>query len=352
MNRFSHCCYLAAFVIFFSAVSACSSHKKDPAGQGAKRPKGVRAEGFIVKASSFQTDYIASGTLIPNEALDIHPEISGRIVSINFKEGSAVRKGQLLLQLNDADLRAGLQKLRTQRSLQEKILQRSRELVGIGGISQQDFEATQTQIASIDADIALQEADLRKTRILAPFDGIVGIRNVSVGAVVSPTTLVAQLQQVHPLKMDFAVPEQQVASIQVGKQVFFTVANDGKPRSGVIATIDPGADVATRSVRVRALVPNPDRSLIAGGFAQVRIPLESRPDALLIPSQAVIPTTKEKKVAVVRNGKATLETVRLGARTEASVEVLEGLRPGDTILTTGIMQVKQGMDVTIIKTNS
>jgi membrane fusion protein (multidrug efflux system) len=261
-----------------------------------------------------------------------------------------VRKGQTLVQLYDADILAQIQKLRAQRALQQKLLQRQQELVNIGGISKQEYETTETQIASIDADIAFQQASLRKTRIVAPFDGKVGLRDVSVGAIVSPATVVANLQELHPLKMDFTVPDQYKNNISVGKTVFFSV--DGLPdskKSGKIAAIDPGADVNTRSIRVRAMVPNPNNELTAGAFAHVTIPLESNNDALLVPAQAVIPTTRDKKMAVVRNGKALLVQVELGARTEEKVEVTSGLVAGDTVIITGMMQVKPGMDVKITK---
>ena len=228
-------------------------------------------------------------------------------------------------------------------------MQRQKELVDIGGISRQDYETTQTGIATIDADIDVQEAELRRTKIVAPFDGIVGIRSISTGAIVSPTTTIALLRQVNPLKMDFSVPEQYHSYIKTGKSVFFTVTGIEGNKVGTIKTVDPGADMTTRTVKIRATVPNSNRELVAGSFAEVMIPFQSNNDALLIPSQAVIPTTREKKVALVKNGKAELVTVELGARTEDKVEIVKGLQNGDTVLTTGLMQVKQGMDVTITK---
>lgn len=329
--------------------ASCKNKKDDAAAAGAAKPKGLKAEGYVVSPQSFQNDYTASGNLRANEELQILPEIGGRITNIAFKEGSYVRKGQLLVQLNDADLRAGLQRLRAQKALQQKILERSGELVRIGGISRQDYETTETQIATINADIALQEADLRKTKILAPFDGTVGLRNVSVGAIVTTTTVVAVLQQVNTLKMDFTVPEQYFNAIKVGKEVFFTIGTDTQARSGTIAAIDPGADAMTRTVRARAMVQNQSRELLAGSFAKVRVPIESSPEAILIPSQAIIPTTKDKKVAVVKGGKVEMITVLIGARTEKMVEVTSGLQQGDTVITTGMMQVKPGMEVTITK---
>lgn len=320
--------------------------------KGGGRPTGLRAEGFLVQPQVFQNDYSASGTLRPNEEVEIHPEITGRITKINFQEGANVTQGQTLVELYNADILAQIQKLKAQRSLQQKLLERQEELVRIGGISRQDYETTLTQIASINADIDFQEAQARRTRIVAPFSGKIGLRQVSVGAVVSPTTVVATLQQVNPLKMDFTVPDHYRDALTTGKTVFFKVNGMDEPQTGKIAAIEPGADVNTRSIRVRAIVPNPGNKLTAGSFAHVQLPYQSSNDALLVPSQAVIPTTRDKKIAVVRKGKAELVTVELGTRTEDKVQVVAGLAAGDTVITTGIMQVKPGMDVTITKLNS
>ena len=336
---------------------ACKSKKTETTtasgkGKAGGRPNNLRAEGYVVKAEVFQNDYRASGSLLPNEEIEIHPEISGRVTSISFKEGTRVRRGQTLVQLNDAEIRAQIQKLRAQRQLQVKLLDRQEELVRIGGISRQDYETTQTQVKSIDADIAFAEAQLRTTRIVAPFDGTIGLRHISVGAVVSPTTVIATLQQTNPLKMDFAVPDKYRNLLTTGKEVFFSVNNVQGNLSGKIAAVDPGADLTTRTVRVRAIVANGDGKLAPGSFAEVLIPFESNYSAILVPSNAVIPTTKEKKIAIVNNGRAELLVVELGTRTSDKVEVVKGLKAGDTVIVTGLMQVKPGMDVTITKLRS
>lgn len=338
---------ISGLLIIFAS---CKNDDKKGQKAGGK-PNNVSAEVYVLKPEMFQQDYTASGTLVPNEEVDIHPEINGRVTGILFKEGTFVRKGQTLVTLFDTDIRAEIQKLKSQKALQNKLLERQKELVDIGGISRQDFETTQTGIATIDADIAAQEAALRRTKIIAPFDGIIGIRSISVGAIVSPATTIAILQQVNPMKIDFAVPEQYHANLKTGKSVLFTVAGAQGAKTGSINSVDPGADVATRTLRVRAIVPNADRSLLAGSFAEVKIPFESSATALLIPTQAVIPTTRDKKVAVITNGKAEMVTVKLGTRLEDKVEILEGLKSGDTILTTGLMQVKPGMEVKVIKIN-
>ncbi len=326
------------------SLTACSSKKEAPkSGQ----PRALSAKGHVVSPGTFSDMYATSGSLLPNEEIDILPEIAGRVTGIHFKEGSYVQKGQLLVQLYDNEIRAILQKLKAQKQLQRNTEGRQKALVDIGGISHQEYETTQTQIQSIDADIALAEAQLRATKIIAPFSGTIGIRNISEGAVVTPSTLIATLQQTNPLKMDFEIPDRYRKNVTAGKEVFFSVNGIKDTLTGKIIAVDPGADNVTRTVRVRATVSNPGDKLVAGSFASVQVPLDSDGDAILIPSQSVIPTTKDKLVAVVRGGKVSLTKVQLGTRTADKVEVLGGLNPGDTILTTGLMQAKDGMDVVV-----
>lgn len=326
------------------------NHKKEAETKGAaNRPKNLMAEGYVATPQSFSTQYAASGSLLPNEQIEIHPEVSGRVTAIMFKEGTHVHKGQMLVQLYDAEIRASLQKLRSQKQLQQGIVRRQKELVNIGGISKQDYETSQQQQKSIDADIAAAEAQLRSTRIIAPFDGTIGIRNISVGAIVSTTTLITTLQQTNNLKMDFSVPDQYLKAINVGKEVFFYVTGSIDTLSGKVAAIDAGADAMTRTVKIRAIVNNTAGKLVAGSFANVIIPLQSDNNAILIPSQAIIPTTRDKKVAITKNGKVDMVVVKLGERTADKVEILQGIQTGDTIITTGLMQAKQGMEVRIKK---
>ncbi|MBS1774617.1 MAG: efflux RND transporter periplasmic adaptor subunit [Bacteroidetes bacterium] len=342
------------FALFLSTTvfaTSCSD-KKEADAKGGNKAKNLSAEGYVASAGVFNSDYNASGSLVANEEIDIHPEMAGRVTSINFKEGSKVHKGQLLIQLYDGEITAQIQKLKSQLRLQQNTLQRQKELLNIGGISKQDYETSETQVQSIQADISYAEAQLRATRVLAPFDGTIGIRNISVGAIVSPTTLITSLKQTQQLKMDFNVPEQYVQSIAIGKGVFFVVTGNNDTLSGKISAIDPGADATTRTIRVRAIVPNNNGKLVAGSFANVTIPLKSDKNAILIPSQAIIPTTKDKKVAIAKDGKIAMAVVKLGQRTEDKVEILTGVSAGDTVILTGLMQAKPGMDVKIVKVRS
>ncbi|MES2702052.1 MAG: efflux RND transporter periplasmic adaptor subunit [Bacteroidota bacterium] len=326
-------------------LASCSHKKEESKAPG--KPNMLTAEGYVVEPQAFQTSYTASGSLLPNEEIKILPEVAGRVTNISFTEGATVGKGQSLVTIYNEDIRAQIQKLRAQRELQVRIRNRQGELLHIGGISQQDYETTGTQIKSIDADIAYAQAQLRRTSVLAPFSGRIGIRYISVGAVVTPTTVIATLQQTSPLKMDFSVPDQYRQEIAKGKKVTFTVTGTLDTFTATISAVESSADAVTRTLKVRALVPNANQKLVSGSFTRVLIPIEHNNTAILIPPQSVIPTNRDKKVAVVRNGKAEMVTVILGTRTNEMVEILQGLQTGDTILTTGIMQVKPGMTVKI-----
>lgn len=326
-------------------LSACGGKKEAKGVAGPKGPKILTADAIVVKTESFQNNYTTSGTLLPNEEVTVMPEVSGRISSISFKEGGAVQQGQVLARLNNEDIRAQIAKLKAQRELQTKIKGRQSELLEIGGISQQEYETTNTSIQGIDADIAYAEAQLRKTTIIAPFSGKAGIRNVSMGAVVTPATVITTLQQTGTLKMDFNVPEQYRNELTTGKNVAFTVTGRLDTFAATIAAVEPAANAATRTLRVRAMVNNRDNKLGPGAFTHVIIPFDHDNNALLIPSQSVIPTNRNKVAAVIRGGKAEMVPIVLGTRTADKVEVIQGLAAGDTVLTTGIMQVKPGMQV-------
>ncbi|WP_162902798.1 efflux RND transporter periplasmic adaptor subunit [Taibaiella koreensis] len=336
---------MAAWLLL--AAAGCHSGKeKKPKDKG---PQGLRAEAVVVQPTTLDAVYESSGNLLANEAINVYPEVSGRITAIHFREGAPVHKGDLLIQLYDGDIRAQIQKLKVQRQLQVITKERQDELLAINGISKQEYDNTVAQIASIDADVEYNEALLRRLQIKASFDGIIGLRNVSVGAVVTPTTLVTIIQQVNPLKLDFPIPEQYKGVIRTGNVVRFTVTGSRDTMSGQIVAIQPGADATTRTIMMRALVPNAANKLVPGAFANVYLTLDRNSGAIMVPSQSIIPTTRDKKVAVLRGGKAELVTVTTGMREVEDVEILHGLTPGDTVLTTGIMQVKPGVEVKVTK---
>lgn len=327
------------------AFSACQREAENQASRSGGAGPTVKA--FVAKPVDFHREFEASGTLLPNEFVILRPEISARITGIYFNEGTAVKKGDLLVQLYDEDIKSTIQKLEAQIALAKSTLEREKGLADIGGISLQQLESSQTSLQSLEADLSLARTQLRATRILAPFSGRIGLRKVSPGALVNPNTEIARLSQIHPLKLDFQVPDKYAEATRVKRPIQFKQTGSEALYDGEIIAQEPAADPQTRTIQIRALVPNPEGELVPGSFARVVIPLEADEQTLLIPSQAIIPTSREKQVAKVKDGLVHFQPVTTGARTEKSVEIIQGLQPGDTILLTALMQVKEGVPVQI-----
>ncbi|QJB41350.1 efflux RND transporter periplasmic adaptor subunit [Chitinophaga oryzae] len=339
---------VAVGIVLFLAYKKITGKKEATAASNGAAAKGASArqpltDAWIVKTSTLDQAIEASGTLQSNEEVEVKPEINGRITHLYFKEGTNVKKGDLLVKLYDEDLRAQLQKLRLQQQLAKTTLERQENLLKINGISRQDVDVTRNQVSAFGADIEYTQTQLQKTELRAPFSGKLGLRNVSEGAIVSSATIITTLQQIDPLKMDFAVAEKYRNVIKNGDQVNFLVAGDNNEYKGSIYAIDPKIDLTTRTVKLRAIIPNNHGVLFPGSFAKVKITLRNLPEALMIPSQAVIPGTRDKKVIVADSGKAKFVVVETGIRTESSVQITSGLKPGDTVVTTGILQLKPGM---------
>jgi len=309
----------------------------------------IMADAFVVNPVSLKNDINATGTLLSNEAVQLQPQTSGRITQLLFKEGSYVHKGDLLVTLYDEDLQAQLKKAMIQQSLADTTLARQKQLLTINGISRQEVDNTRNQVASYEADIAYYKAQINEMRILAPFSGRIGLRQVSEGAIVTPTTVITTLYQDDPLKLEFSIPEKYRNQIRVGNQVSFTVSESPDVSfQGKIYAVNPGIDPQTRTVTLRAWVPNKGGRLSPGAFADVHIELHEIPDALMIPTQALIPTTQDAEVAVYRDGKAHFVTVKTGIRTADKVQITSGLQPGDTVLTTGLMQATSGSTIQLL----
>ncbi|SHM61320.1 efflux RND transporter periplasmic adaptor subunit [Chitinophaga sp. CF418] len=339
---------VAAVIIGFIIMKATTPGKKaenapeKAAGGKAGGAKNLLVDAYVVKTTSLNETIEASGTLQSNEEVQVQAEITGRVTGLFFKEGTQVSKGTLLVKIYDEDLKAQLQKLELQRQLAKTTLERQENLLKINGISRQDVDVTRNQVSAYGADIEYTRTQLQKTELRAPFSGRLGLRNVSLGAIVTPTTIITTLQQIDPLKVDFSVPEKYRTAISQGDQVDFKVAGDQQTYKGQIYAIDPKIDLSTRTIKIRGLVPNAGK-LFPGAFARVQISLKNMPDAIMIPTQAVIPGTRDKKVAIADSGKAKFVIVETGIRNADNVQVTSGLNPGDTVITSGIMQLRPGM---------
>jgi membrane fusion protein (multidrug efflux system) len=287
----------------------------------------------------------ATGTLRADESVELQPETAGKIVAVNFTEGAQVRRGQLLVKLNDADLQATLQRAILRRNLAELKERRLAQLLQTGGIKREDYDAALNELNVQRAEVTITEALIAKTEIRAPFDGLIGLRFVSEGAYVTASTRIATLQAIERLKLDFALPEKYAGRIRLGGPVRFSVPGDERKYEGVIYAVDPRIDANTRTVVLRATYSGAKGALLPGGFAQVEVPLAEIPDAILVPSMAIVPGVSGKDVFIIVDGKATRRSVVTGSRSETSVHVVEGLRPGDRVITSGLQVLREGMPV-------
>lgn len=313
--------------------------KKDKKG---KKKTTAMVDGYVVKPVSLINEITVSGTLLPYEAVELKSETAGRVVKINLPEGKKVKSGTLLVKLYDDDLQAGLKKLESQLALQKQIYKRQSELLKINGISQNDFDQTVLQVNALSAEIEVQKVMIRKTEVRAPFDGVIGLRNISLGAQITPATALASIRQEEQVKLDFSVPEKYGSVIKPGLNLKFTLYNSDKVYDASVMATEREIEQSTRSMKVRAVVKSRGTDLIPGAFAHVQLTLGENKSALLIPTQALIPQERNKRVILVKNGAAHFVKVKTGIRKVSNVEILEGIQSGDTVVTSGILFLKEG----------
>lgn len=333
-------------VIFYNKVVLRPKDKN--AGPPPGQTPEIAIQGFVAKTRKLTNSVTASGTLIPAEQVELRTEVSGKIVLLRIDEGRQVAKGTLLVKLYDADLQAQLRKLRVQQANQAKTLDRTKRLLEADNVSQQEYDLVETQLNSILSDIDLVRAQIEKTEVRAPFTGLIGLRNVSMGAYVTPSTVIAKMQQVNPLKIDFFVPEKYASAVGAGKPVSFRVDGFDGQFSGRIYAVEPDVDQMTRNLKIRAFVDNPTVQLHAGAFAKISLDI-SDTRAVIIPTQAVIPQTRGKKVITSKNGKAFFQDIETGLRDANNIQVINGLQAGDTVVTTGLIFVKPDQSLKFTK---
>lgn len=326
---------LAAFAVFSCGKLERKQENTAPAAQ--RTGFSVAAvEGFVVRPSTLTEAVTVSGTLIPAEETELHPEASGRVVSINLPEGRNVRKGELLLKVFDEDLKTQLQKLETQLKQAEITEQRLGDLLKVKGVSQQEYDLAALQVQTLKSEMELVRISVAKTELRAPYDGTIGLRKISPGAYATPATAVATIRSTQALKLDFSIPEKYSAQLRSGQTVTFKVGSDAKTYSATVQATEQSISADTRNLQVRALVRD-GRGLLPGAFAEVNLSLGDKTQALLIPNQSIIPQARDKKVIISKNGKATFVSVKTGIRQASMTEITDGIEAGDTVATTGML---------------
>jgi len=336
---------LLAFVVW-----SCNTKSADTSKQGKGRKSGPTAvEIKVIKPEVLENAIQVSGSIVANEKAEIRPEVSGRVIDIRFKEGSLVKKGELLVKMNDSELQAQLKKNLVQEKLLSSDEFRQKKLLEMKAISQEEYDVTLNQLNMIQADQQLLKAQIAKTEIYAPFSGKVGLRTVSPGNYIVSNTLVAVLQQLDPVKIEFSVPEKYSFLVKNNMPVKFQVENMDSTFSGTVYALESGIETETRTMKVRATCPNPSALLLPGTFARVTLVLEKFNEALMVPSQALTTELKGNSVFICKNGKAKTVPVVTGIRTDSQVQVVSGLQSGDSLITTGLLQISNGSPVMVRK---
>ncbi|WP_461532238.1 efflux RND transporter periplasmic adaptor subunit [Sinomicrobium sp.] len=329
-------------------VYRVSKNNEATASKGNKARGPLQISGMVVQPELFADGLSLSGSLEANEMVDIRSEVAGVIKEIYFKEGSRVSAGQILFKVDDIELKAQLSKAETAKNLAAENERRAKLLLEKQGISQEEYDMASADYESASAEAELIAAQLYKTSVRAPFSGTIGLRNISKGTYITPSTTVARLVNTDQLKLTFAIPGKYVSQIKVDSEFTFTTSDGGKEFKAKVYAVEPEVDVDTRTLKMRAVADNSEGLLYPGLFVNVKFPLEVVPDALLVPSEALIPIQNGKKIFVVKNGKAHAVEVETGARTKSDVRVLTGIQKGDTILTYGIMALEDGAAVNVV----
>ena len=335
---------LGAFIAY--RIIENKSEKEEQKGKGPQN-KVTTVSGIVVQPQTFDNNLSLSGSIEANEQVEIRSEVSGIVEGIYFEEGKNVTKGQVLLKVNDIELKAQLQQVITREKLASENERRAKLLLQKEAISQEEYDIASADFKTAQAQSQLIRAQIGKTSVRAPFSGKIGLRSISPGTYITPEILVAKLVNIGKLKITFSIPEKYAAQIKTGSELSFKVAGSQEKYTAKVYALEPEIAVTTRTLQIRAIAENKDGKLLPGTFANVELPLSSINDAIIIPSEAIIPIQNGKKVFITENGKAKEIVVQTETRTAKDVLVLSGLQAGDTVLTSGVMALKKDTPVKV-----
>ena len=336
---------LGAFIAY--RITSNKNKNDDSKDKGGKN-KTMTVNGIVLKTQTFDNNLSLSGSIEANEQVEIRSEISGIVEGIYFKEGSNVTKGQLLFKVNDIELRAQLAQAKTKEGLASENERRARLLLEKEAISQEEYEVSRADLKLAQSQIQLIQAQIAKTSVKAPFSGKIGLRSISPGTYITPVILVAKLVNTGKLKITFSIPEKYVGQVKINTDITFKVAGSDEEYNAKIYAIEPEVAVATRTLQVRAIAENKSGKLLPGTFADVELPLDIIKDAIIVPTEAVIPIQNGKKVFISSKSEAKEVMIETATRTDASILILSGLKPGDTLITSGVMSLKNETPVKVL----
>ncbi|SHO65413.1 efflux RND transporter periplasmic adaptor subunit [Algoriphagus zhangzhouensis] len=313
-------------------------------GAGPGAPQDLPVSVVKLQQETLRNQLQVTGTILPNESVNIRPEVSGLVTRIAFKEGQYVSKGTPLLYLDDDELQAQYQRLQYTQKLFETQENRQKQLLAREAISQEEYDIALNQYNTTLSDLKLVEAQLEKRVIRAPFNGKLGLRLVSEGSVIGTSDIIASIVNIDPIKIEFSIPERYANQVTIGAPIYFTNESSPQEVQGTVYAFEPQIDAATRTLKLRAQSPNKEGRFLPGMYVRIRFVLDVTEDALMVPAESIIPELQGYKVYVVGpDNKAQAKTVEIGTRTDTHVQILSGLEEGELVLATGVLQVRQGM---------
>jgi len=340
-----NCIKSIGILIIVSILISCKGKTKEQASK--EKPPPV-VEIMIAGNEDFSSSLEVNGTVLSNEQVELHPEVSGRLTFLNVPDGASVSEGTVLARINDADLQAQKAQLNTQLELAVKTERRLNSLLRINGVNQADYDAALNQLNTLQANIKVLDAQLDKTVIKAPFSGQLGLRQVSPGAYVTPQTIIGTLQQSNKVKIDFTVPETYARLVKKGNQIRIKSNGSGENLTASIAAVEPQINSVTRNIMVRAFLTSGD--LLPGAF--VKVLLDQNRKVIVVPTNAIIPDAFSNQVVVVKNNKAVFTPVETGLTNANMVELTKGVKTGDSIVVSGMLFVRPNATIKVRKAKS
>ncbi len=343
MKRF----YIVPLGLLF--MIACKSKQEAPKQNNG--PQSVSVDVIIASPQTISNSVEANGNVVANEYVELHPEVSGRLVYLNVPEGTKVQQGTVIARINDADLQAQLSKTKVALDLAQKTEERLRKLLAVNGVNQADYDIALNAVNGYKADLVYTQSLIDKTVLKAPFTGVIGLRQVSLGAYLSPTIVIATMQQLDKIRVDFTLPEEYSSMIKKGNMVDVQIdAASSKTGKAVVIATEPQVNTATRNLKVRALLK--DGKVNPGAYVKVYIAANKNQKSILIPTNSIIPDDKNKQVVLVKGGKAAFVNVETGARQANNIEVVKGIKEGDSVVVSGLLfaRPKSQLKVRKVKT--
>lgn len=332
-------------VLLVAAMFSCNQNRKTK--NSGSYSSALQVDAVIVKPQIFRTEIKTNANLLPFEEVEIKAPVSGTILSIYIEEGQVVKKGQPIIRIDDRSWKAELKGLKAQLLAANADLERMQELLPVEGASQQDIDEATAKVDELEAQIDQLKVNIDLANVVAPFDGKVGMRDFSVGTYLSQGQVIIKLAQSWKLKVDFNLSGHYLNQLKAGKLVHVIYKTDTV--DSPIYAVSPVADKSSRMLNVRAVIEKNSLNFVPGDFAQVIVPLNINDSALVVPTDCIVPELNNQTVFQYHNGKAIRKNVELGSRTDTQVEILQGITAGDTVLTTGLLQVKDNYPVRLNK---